>query len=510
MAEFDYLPKRVKLNSPSPYLSINTEYTDTSSVCDMLRSNWMSSKEFGNNNITFSTVPFKHCILKHFFTELDSVELLEKELSFLKLTNRNSDLLMFQQSCDLSKPDKPILTSFISSFRTQFLQFICKSTHFDLDINNISLSFANYSFGDYLLCHDDQLEDRKIAFIYYLVADNWGLSDGGTFDLFNSKDLKPFEIAKSIIPSRNTLIFFEVSNISFHQVSEILSSNKSRLSLAGWFHSKNGTKHLTPVSLPIPNLIELVPTDISILEPWINPIYLYTSVQLEIRNKFACKSEIKLPDFILPEKFKEISDKLNSSLLEWEWSGVWNRERFQRINSEEKPEILTNFDTLLTSDSYAILLYHLTGLKLSENLQEFDSSDSETGSNTSHSSNSDTPQDTNDTTPVLNIGFGSLITLAKWSPGSYSLLDFTDFIVSQTNRLESSLFLTTDYVPNENQGFCSYLACDGAMGELLRIMPQNNCLCIVYMERGTGKFVKYTSLSSVDSYHTISSLHFEK
>ena len=31
---------------------------------------------------------------------------------------------------------------------------------------------------DYLLCHDDQLEGRRIAFIFYLAQD-WTAQDGG-------------------------------------------------------------------------------------------------------------------------------------------------------------------------------------------------------------------------------------------------------------------------------------------------------------------------------------------
>ena len=505
MAEFECTPKRVKISdTPSPYLSINPEYTETSCLSDELVKGWKCCDAFEKENFLFSVSPFKHCILREFFTETDSVGLLEEEVSHLELTEHNSDLMRFKQSTDLGRLDKPLLRSLMDCFQQQFIQFLSKSTQFDLDTNNISLSFANYSSGDYLLCHDDQLEARKIAFIYYLVSADWSMGHGGRLDLFNSKDLTPFEIEKSIVPSRNSLIFFEVSDTSFHQVSEVLSLNSSRLSLTGWFHSLNGTKQLVPVSLPIPQLIKLVPTDISILEPWINPLYLDTNVQFEIRKKFVSQSEIKLPDFILTEKFLEMSDKLKSSELQWEWNGIWDRERFQRIKSEEKPEILRNFDTLLASDPYAILLSHLTGLMLSENVQELDSNDSETASNTSLSSNSDTTQDT------LNIGYGALIKLAKWTPGSYALLDFTDPIVSRTSRLESTLFLAVGSENFKTEGFCSYVACEGAEGELMRIAPLDNCLCVVYLERGTGKFVKYTSLSSMHSYCTFSSLHFEK
>lgn len=39
--------------------------------------------------------------------------------------------------------------------------------------------------ADILLCHDDELEGRRIAFILYLVPP-WEKSDGGTLDLYNT------------------------------------------------------------------------------------------------------------------------------------------------------------------------------------------------------------------------------------------------------------------------------------------------------------------------------------
>ena len=40
------------------------------------------------------------------------------------------------------------------------------------------------------MCHDDDIqgtvEGRRIAFIYYLVPDDWKDSDGGTLDLFET------------------------------------------------------------------------------------------------------------------------------------------------------------------------------------------------------------------------------------------------------------------------------------------------------------------------------------
>jgi Rps23 Pro-64 3,4-dihydroxylase Tpa1-like proline 4-hydroxylase len=45
---------------------------------------------------------------------------------------------------------------------------------------------SKYEYGDMLLCHDDELEGRRIAFIYYLVDPTWTHKDGGTLDIFNT------------------------------------------------------------------------------------------------------------------------------------------------------------------------------------------------------------------------------------------------------------------------------------------------------------------------------------
>ena len=505
MAELNHIPKRVKIVSPSPYLHLNPEYKQGSELADGLRKKWKLSEDFEAGSLKFSNYPFKHCLLKNLFTESETVDSLQEELSHLKLARKKSDLLNFRQSFDLSQSNDSLIGSFLSSLKKQILHFISESTGFGLD--SVSLSFANYSFGDYLLCHDDRLENRKIAFIFYLVPEDWKEEDGGTLDLFRSEEFTPLEIAKSIRPLRNSLIFFEVNQVSFHQVSEVLVAEKSRLSLSGWFHSTDQMKPIPEVPLPFPKLCELIPTDISILELWINPTYLDTETQSGIRKKFEIQSEIKLEEFIIPEKFGEIFTTLQSPGIEWKWKGVWDRERFQRIKCESLPEVLNSFNTLLKSESFAILLSHLTGLKLCEQLQEISSNESgsetETETNTSFSSNSSSNGS------LLKIGFGTLGGLSRWFGGSYSLLNFTDTIVSRTNRLETTLFLTSGTVGSETNGFWSYVA-SGEEGELLRIIPDSNCLCLVYIEEKTGKFVKYLSKQSSLEYFAYSYLHFEK
>lgn len=105
---------------------------------------------------------------------------------------------------------------------------------------DVAISAAIYESTDRLLCHDDELEGRRIAFILYMVPEDWSAEDGGHLDLFNvDKDtIQPCSVAKSLLPKYNTFNFFEVSVKSYHQVREVLSKDKSRVSISGWFHGK--------------------------------------------------------------------------------------------------------------------------------------------------------------------------------------------------------------------------------------------------------------------------------
>lgn len=46
-------------------------------------------------------------------------------------------------------------------------------------------SSKTFVIADVLLCHDDELEGRRIAFILYLVPP-WEKNDGGTLDLYST------------------------------------------------------------------------------------------------------------------------------------------------------------------------------------------------------------------------------------------------------------------------------------------------------------------------------------
>ena len=56
----------------------------------------------------------------------------------------------------------------------------------------------------------------------------------------------------------------------------------------------------------------------------VNPIYLDINIQSQIQERFEQTSEINLPQFLLPDKFQSICDKLRS-LEDWKLEGPPNR-----------------------------------------------------------------------------------------------------------------------------------------------------------------------------------------
>ena len=113
--------------------------------------------------------------------------------SKLKYIQKNNDLYKFKQTNDLASTK----STNISKFRDQvlygsFLEFLKRITNIELAANKIDVTSSKYEYSDYLLCHDDDIHDvnqfgRRIAFIYYLVPEDWNTdgSDGGNLDLFS-------------------------------------------------------------------------------------------------------------------------------------------------------------------------------------------------------------------------------------------------------------------------------------------------------------------------------------
>jgi len=58
---------------------------------------------------------------------------------------------------------------------------------------------------------------------------------GGALDIYEADESGKSSLVKRIVPEYNSLIMFEVSDKSWHQVSEILEDIQ-RLTVTGWYY----------------------------------------------------------------------------------------------------------------------------------------------------------------------------------------------------------------------------------------------------------------------------------
>ncbi|XP_057566608.1 prolyl 3-hydroxylase OGFOD1 isoform X3 [Hippopotamus amphibius kiboko] len=353
---------------------------------------WSRRTPFRHEAIVMDMDPFLHCVIPNFIQSENFLEGLQKELLNLDFHEKYNDLYKFQQSDDLKKRREPHICALRKILFEHFRAWLSDISKIDLE-STIDMSCAKYEFSgnsrhtdikcsqtsaahgpcsditvcsttaDALLCHDDELEGRRIAFILYLVPP-WDRSLGGTLDLYNiDEHFQPKQIVKSLIPSWNTLVFFEVSPVSFHQVSEVLSEEKSRLSISGWFHGPSLTRPPTYFEPLVPRSPH-IPQDHEILYDWINPTYLDMEYQVQIQEEFEESSEILLKEFLKPEKFAEVCEALEKGGVEWSSRGPPNKRFYEKAEESKLPDILKDCMALFRSEAIFLLLSNFTGLKL--------------------------------------------------------------------------------------------------------------------------------------------------
>ncbi len=178
--------------------------------------------------------PYKHILIKDFLQEDKAKEIfgaLKKE----KFDHKESDLFSLNQTEDLKFSQNEVLKKFYKFFSSkEFGEWIMVISGIKLKIGEIDMAGSLYDSCDYLLCHDDRLENRKIAFVYYLNK-SFNEKDGGSFVMFDSEKGKPWRVSEKYLPLWNSLLIFEVSDKSFHEVEENYS-DKKRYAVGGWFH----------------------------------------------------------------------------------------------------------------------------------------------------------------------------------------------------------------------------------------------------------------------------------
>nr|XP_046241942.1 prolyl 3-hydroxylase OGFOD1 isoform X2 [Scatophagus argus] len=465
---------------------------------------WSQRTYYSQGDLDLDCHPFPHCIIRNFLSSETFLENLQRELLGLNFHEKSNDLYKFKQSDDLKKRREPHIAGLREVLFGRFRSWLGQLLGVELE-PTVDISCARYEYTDVLLCHDDELEGRRVAFILYLVP-SWQSSDGGTLDLYSTdSNFQPLSIVKSLVPSSNTLVLFEVSPVSFHQVSEILTEDKCRLSLSGWFHGPSLERPPRYIEAPIPRSPHL-PRDETVLLEWVNPVYLDISYQEQIQEEFEDSSEIQLKGFLKEEKFREVSEALRLTQIQWTKRGPPNKRCYEVASVDSMPQCVRACWELLHSEAFFLLLSNFTGLRLhflcpadddddegkdegkEDKKEQEDIRDGEATGSSTESQTANTSREKELSTPVC---CGEL---RRWSHGGYTLLHD-----GEVARAEYALDLVLPFCGEDWQpefgGFTCYVA-NEEDEELLTVYPEDNSLALVYRDKETLKFVKHISHKS--------------
>uniref|UniRef100_A0A669EFF6 Prolyl 3-hydroxylase OGFOD1 n=1 Tax=Oreochromis niloticus TaxID=8128 RepID=A0A669EFF6_ORENI len=467
---------------------------------------WSRRTTYSHGDLELDCHPFPHCIFTNFISSQAFAENLQKELLELNFHEKSNDLYKFKQCARFC------ITVCRAALFGRFRSWLGEVLGVELE-PTVDISCAKYEYTDVLLCHDDELEGRRVAFILYLVPP-WQSSDGGTLDLYTTDSyLQPQSIVKSLVPSWNTLVLFEVSPVSFHQVSEVLSQDKCRLSLSGWFHGPSLERPPRHAVAPIQRNPHL-PRDETVLLEWINPIYLDISYQEQIQEEFEDSSEIQLKGFLKEEKFKEVSEALRLSQIEWKKRGPPNKRCYEAAALDSLPQCVSACWELLHSEAFFLLLSNFTGLRLHYLCPADDEEDDDEEKVKKQQDDGEATGSSNEPAfiqpqplplPLLFVCFDLCVfsepstplccgEVRRWSRGGYTLLHD-----GEAARAEYALDLVLPFGctgwQSEFGGFTCYVA-NEEDEELLTVYPEDNSLALVYRDKETLKFVKHVNHKS--------------
>ncbi|KAK4814146.1 hypothetical protein QYF61_009065 [Mycteria americana] len=489
---------------------------------------WGRGEPLRHEAAAVEPTPFRHGVIPGFLAGPAFADALRDELLGLRFRGRRNDLLSLRQSEELGGRPEPHVAALRHALCEEFRAWLSAVTQIELE-PTIDISCAKYEYTDVLLCHDDELEGRRIAFILYLVPP-WEKSDGGTLDLYSTDEhFQPQQIIKSLMPSWNTLVFFEVSPVSFHQarsclfVSEVLSEDKCRLSVSGWFHGPSIVRPARHIEAPLPRSPHIpydhsspFPFQHEILYEWINLVYLDMDSQAQIQEEFEERSEILLKDFLKKEKYQLLCEALENKDIQWSSRGPANKRLYETAEEDSLPDILKKFLQFLRSEALFLLLSNFTGLKLhflAPSDEDEDAGEGRAADTVGHSSPKPEQEETEqhaDRNPhqpdqpnipeaqdsEMQNGSGTPVCageLRRWTHGHYTLVhdaQATEF------ALDLLFFCGCEDWDPECGGFTSYIA-KGEDEELLTVNPEDNCLALVYRDKETMKFVKYINHRSL-------------
>lgn len=323
---------------------------------------WHSQSDFKNADFEVISKPFKICRISNFLKNERFIETLKCELENYEHKRSTTDLYQFEKTRDLSDASDNYSKMLYQSFKRDLASWMERNTNIKLN-ETISMSSARYYETDYLLCHDDNMSDRRIAYILYL-SKGWTEEDGGTLDLFDMDEHgAPLKVVRSLIPEYNSLVFFEVVDNSYHQVAEVITDDKCRWSVNGWFHGLRECSLKQPRVQSIRNFIEPSTTEVE-LNSWISKRYLLFNIMDQIHENFMKSSYTLLERFLNESMYKQIMNELTSQDISWQMIGPADIRHYEVADEQTLPKLLKDFCDLFQSISFFRLLWKYTELDL--------------------------------------------------------------------------------------------------------------------------------------------------
>lgn len=177
--------------------------------------------------------PFPHVIVRNFL-DSPTLDLAIDALAGLEYDFKESDLFSYWASIELTDINHPAINILRDDLGDEIWRKKVAESFKVKQLSSIDMSAYVYGLGDFLLPHDDQVEGRIIAYSLHLTPE---ITEemGGALNIFKADKEGKSKLADSIIPEYNSLIMFEVSDRSWHQVSEIVADIQ-RLTVTGWYH----------------------------------------------------------------------------------------------------------------------------------------------------------------------------------------------------------------------------------------------------------------------------------
>uniref|UniRef100_A0A1I8I517 uS12 prolyl 3-hydroxylase n=2 Tax=Macrostomum lignano TaxID=282301 RepID=A0A1I8I517_9PLAT len=465
----------------------------------------------------------------------------------LAYTRRSSDLHQLAQSGDLADAATrapKILRQFRSFLLDSVRPWLQRLIGLQLSDVEIDVTCSRYGRGDCLLCHDDRMLGRRVAFVWYLVDSGWSDSDGGALELLGAQSGDggpPEQVAASLLPERDSFVFFEVSRQSYHQVAEVTSIDKVRLSVHGWFRFPRGDPAAAALiaedanakeaaASPLAHLEAPLAIDEDLVYRWINCAYLAAETQAEIRSSFGDESQIRLDNFLNETLVAELIDQLAGAT--WTRVGPLTQRSYDVIAlddviANDRAPLIIELDRLFRSDAMLVILSDLTGLSLhyaSSAVADADEANGDEANGDKDNGDAgpakrrrldDAVAENSDRLPV-GVCQGEF---RRWRRGCYTLVRDSDYC-GQGDGVGGFLLDAVWHCGctgwRETMGgethFTSTADTDGE--PLVTVTPEDNCLNLVYRELDTVPFVKYLNancaqLNSAGQFYDYRALYRE-